>query len=254
MHITEIVNGENLKSLADIVIDVDTVNQPRRYEAGQVVFCKTDLVGLFFDEVQDFHEPLRLITHLSDYPITEETFQCRPPCIKKWFAQNVDYQNEDLIPVPIGLENHKGPSKGCFITEGFINNELAAVKEEGNKKRVEVIYVNFSDTHPDRGWKRSAIASHPLALFYKNRNYSDYFRDLSVSKYVASPRGNGIDCHRHWESLLAGAIPLVDPHFMFDFWNLPVIQVKDWNNIELYEPEGSLEVMEMKYWRKQIRG
>ena len=39
----------------------------------------------------------------------------KPKNIKNWFAQNVNYKHPNLIPLPIGLENHEGPSKGGSI-------------------------------------------------------------------------------------------------------------------------------------------
>lgn len=37
-----------------------------------------------------------------------------------------------------------------------------------------------------------------------------YFRRLGDSNFVVSPEGNGIDCHRHYEALMMGAVPIVE--------------------------------------------
>lgn len=37
---------------------------------------------------------------------------------------------------------------------------------------------------------------------------------MAAHDYVASPRGNGLDCHRFWESLYLGAIPIVEHSFL----------------------------------------
>ena len=37
-----------------------------------------------------------------------------------------------------------------------------------------------------------------------------YFESLPSYKFVISPEGNGIDCHRHYEALLAGCIPIIE--------------------------------------------
>lgn len=39
---------------------------------------------------------------------------------------------------------------------------------------------------------------------------TNYFRELPKYKFVISPEGNGIDCHRHYESLMAGCIPIIE--------------------------------------------
>lgn len=252
MDVSEIVNGENFKSLADLVIDVDTVSQVRNYKGVEVVFCKTDLLNILFSELADFNGSLMLISHLSDYPITESLFNSRPKCVKKWFAQNADYKHPDLVPIPIGIENHKGPSKGTCINQLFIEEELEELHEFTKR---DAIYVNFADTHPDRRIKREILRENPKTEFSGAKPYGEYFRDLARRKYVASPRGNGIDCHRTWEALLVDSIPIVDKHFMYDNWNIPVIQTTDWSNLELKIPENCpTDVLYMSYWRKRIRG
>ena len=252
MKVSEIVNGENFKSLADIVVDVDTISQLRDYKGAKIVFCKTDLLNVLFSELAHFNGSLTLITHLSDYPITENLFNSRPKCIKKWFAQNADYQHSDLIPIPIGIENHKGPSKGTCIDQSFIENELDSLAEY---TKSGAIYVNFADTHSDRRIKREILRENPKAEFSGPKPYGEYFKDLTRRKYVASPRGNGIDCHRTWEALLVGSTSIVDKHFMYDTWNIPVIQTTDWNNLEFKIPQNcSTDALYMSYWRKRICG
>jgi hypothetical protein len=55
-----------------------------------------------------------------------------------------------------------------------------------------------------------------------------------------SPRGNGIDCHRTWEALYLGRIPIVESSEIdILFQDLPVFIVKDWKEITL---EKLLEV------------
>lgn len=253
MKIENIVNGENLKSLADVVIDVDTVGHSRNYKDAKVVFCKTDLLNVLFSELAEFDGELSLVTHLSDYSITESLFNQRPKCIKKWFAQNADYQHEDLIPVPIGIENHCGPSKGTCIDQLFVENELDDLMDY---TKSNAIYVNFANTHPDRPNKRAALENNSRSDFAAQKPYREYFRDLARRMYVASPRGNGIDCHRTWEALLVGSIPIVDRHFSYDTWNIPAIQVDDWDNLGDFKAprNASSEVLYMDYWRKKIRG
>eukprot|EP00854_Cymbomonas_tetramitiformis_P026251 gene26251-32170_t len=49
-----------------------------------------------------------------------------------------------------------------------------------------------------------------------------------------SPPGNGIDTHRTWEALMAGAIPVVfaNPAAMLPLYNgLPVLVIQDCKNI-----------------------
>lgn len=61
----------------------------------------------------------------------------------------------------------------------------------------------------------------------------DYFKTLPSYKFVVSPEGNGIDCHRHYEALMAGCIPIVEdnPHIRKVYGNCPILYTKDYSEI-----------------------
>jgi hypothetical protein len=61
----------------------------------------------------------------------------------------------------------------------------------------------------------------------------DYFKTLPSYKFVVSPEGNGIDCHRHYEALMAGCIPIVEdnPHIRKLYGNCPILYTKDYSEI-----------------------
>jgi hypothetical protein len=45
-------------------------------------------------------------------------------------------------------------------------------------------------------------------------DYENYLINLKKHKFVVSPPGNGIDCHRNWEAIYLGCIPIVlNSHF-----------------------------------------
>ena len=263
MEINNIVIGEHFKDFAQINIDFQTYPNIRTYYKSNIVFCKTDLIDFFFNEVKNFDINIILITHQSDYEIDQEKFSRRPRSIKKWFAQNVNFSHPDLIPLPIGLENHKGWSKGSFSDWNYIQN-LENINKE---KDLEKIYVNFGDTHSNRGNVRNFLSKNNLSYQDKSGlSYSNYMDNMSKFLFVASPRGNGIDCHRTWEALLLGCIPIVEKHFMYDNYNLPIIQIEKWEDlldgsiqklyIEKYKSGDlfqDLKCLTMDYWRNIIK-
>jgi hypothetical protein len=72
-------------------------------------------------------------------------------------------------------------------------------------------------THTDRrrrphGKNRDSILRTLEGLGYTNTptDSNNYFSQLPAYKFVFSPEGNGVDCHRHYEALIAGAIPVVE--------------------------------------------
>ncbi|KAJ1458170.1 hypothetical protein M885DRAFT_513211 [Pelagophyceae sp. CCMP2097] len=62
-----------------------------------------------------------------------------------------------------------------------------------------------------------------------------YVRLLLRHRFVASPNGHGRACHREWEALAAGAVPIVDydasPAMAKLYEGLPVVRVSDWRTV-----------------------
>lgn len=61
----------------------------------------------------------------------------------------------------------------------------------------------------------------------------EYFISLPKYKFVISPEGNGVDCHRHYEALIAGCIPIMESNLltMQKYKGLPVLYTKDYSEI-----------------------
>ena len=81
--------------------------------------------------------------------------------------------------------------------------------------------------------------------------------------FVLSPYGNGFDCHRTWEALCLGSIPIMKaPHFRLLFQDLPVLNVSDWDEINedllrktldvFKQRQFNYEKLKLSYWTAQI--
>jgi len=237
MNITKFINGQNFKQVADGIVDLG-VYEIDTIKSGSVIWCKTDLRDKLFADLNNRSESFILITHCSDHSITQEVFSKRPNCIKKWYAQNVDFKHKDLIPLPIGIENHCGKEKGRWTDYNFL--ETIELKKEKINKIVNKLYCNFSlPTHPDLEKVRryridvlNKLNSKNISAVSSQKPYKDYFNDLKQFLFIASPRGNGIDCHRTWEALYAGSLPVVQKHIIYDSFNqYPIIQIDSWDNL-----------------------
>ena len=60
-----------------------------------------------------------------------------------------------------------------------------------------------------------------------------YYKALPSYKFIVSPEGNGIDCHRHYESLLAGCIPIIEKNPLTEakYKGCPVLWTVDYSEI-----------------------
>ena len=82
--------------------------------------------------------------------------------------------------------------------------------------------------------------------------------------FVLSPFGNGMDCHRTWEALCLGSIPIIRaPRFKDLFKDLPVLIVNDWyeinqdlliNTIKIFQnTKFNYEKLNLEYWINKIK-
>jgi hypothetical protein len=74
-------------------------------------------------------------------------------------------------------------------------------------------------------------------------------------KYVISPFGNGLDCHRTWEALLLGCIPIVKKSELDTMYEgLPVLIVNEWSDVtqellNTFVPTyKNIHKLHMPYW------
>jgi hypothetical protein len=70
---------------------------------------------------------------------------------------------------------------------------------------------------------------------YKNTTLSqqNYFKSLADYKFVMSPEGKYFDCHRHYEALMAGSIPIIEfnPLIELKYRGCPILYTTDYSEI-----------------------
>jgi hypothetical protein len=92
---------------------------------------------------------------------------------------------------------------------------------------------------------------------------SQTWGEMCKYSFVLSPFGNGYDCHRTWEALCLGAIPIVRAkHFKDLFADLPVLNVDEWSDVtqellqntmrEFKQKKFNYEKLTLKYWTDQL--
>ena len=62
--------------------------------------------------------------------------------------------------------------------------------------------------------------------------FDEYLVNVSNHKFMICPEGSGIDCHRFWECLYLGTIPVVKKCINVMFYkHLPVLIINDWDEL-----------------------
>jgi hypothetical protein len=81
-------------------------------------------------------------------------------------------------------------------------------------------------------------------------NHNEYFETLPSYKFIISPEGNGIDCHRHYEALIAGCIPIIEYNDQIyeKYKDCPILYTKDYSEItEDYLIKKYNEMLDTRY-------
>lgn len=66
------------------------------------------------------------------------------------------------------------------------------------------------------------------------KSFKRYLMEVRMSRFVASPIGNGVDCFRTWESYLSGAVPIVQTSQLNSLYDAAggFCLINDWDELE----------------------
>lgn len=260
------LSGYNFARQSDVVFS-ETIPDNSTYKTyvidyfelnnNDIIFCKTDNVLKLFKILENENDiqNIKLITHESDYEINQRLFSLKPKCISNWYAQNVIYDHQNLIPIPIGLANEY-----CPITLKYSN-----LLRKGTPKKL--LYINHRiQTHPEaREWVYNHFRGNDwCSIDTANLTLNEYKKQLDNHKFIICPRGNGIDTHRLWESLYHGIIPIVENSVHSKcLLNLPVIVVNSFTEItekflnnkfeEYSKTTFNMDKLKVSWWINSIK-
>jgi hypothetical protein len=270
----EYICGEKFKNISDKAFDIGSdlnVDTLKNYD---IIWCVRDYVEHLFHKIRNHTNRYILITHSSgnnntnnDSYIDERLFNNRPKCICKWFAHNINYKHNDLISLPIGLENPGGNSnlyKGGRPDYNYLCNTINPQQKQ--EKITTTLYGNYSvcTNRITRG-EITRIVREKCPYFFTDASgdtgpFIDYCESMRKFLFIISPPGHGMDCFRTWEALYFDSIPIVQKHLMFDSYTLPIIQIENWNHIsmewiqEQYKKlTFSYKMLNISYWFNLIK-
>ncbi len=156
------------------------------------------------------------------------------------WVQNLDIEHEKAVPIPLGLDFHNlhankwGPWHDLeeTLTPNQQEQQLHTIAGQALafELRAPEVFTHFTV-----GTQR-AVRSEWLSYLQEQSfaqapegtiERSMLWRAMSRFQFVASPPGAGMDCHRTWEALALGSVPIVQRFApmatMYD--DLPIWQV-----------------------------
>lgn len=191
---------------------------------------ENDIVFLNMCQFEEFIRTLKahmkkfiLITHNSDRTFTDKHASLIKPYVNAIYAINTNCTDTIVRTIPLGFSDHVN------ISHSFFSNAAAAALPKSI-----LVYMNFTikTNVAIRTACFNAFKHYPWVTKEEAVPAQEFHKQLARSKYIISPEGGGIDCHRIYESLYLDAIPLLKTSHMDAFYKkLPVIIVKSWGDI-----------------------
>jgi len=191
----------------------------------------------------------------------------------KTLEDAINTVHKKLRQIPIGMDYHTiyantthpwvNPLSSAETTmttpvaqERILIEQIRATMNPFYKRKIR-IYSNVMlclDRFNDRV---SAIREIPADLVFQQACFlprTMIWKSMKEYAFVLSPFGNGMDCHRTWEALLCGCIPIVRS-CVFDelFAGLPVLIVKNWSDISLDLLVATMSKFKDKLDKNQLR-
>lgn len=235
-----------------------------------------EVINLFFDKcIRFFSKGVILIIIESDV-IPLQKNQIEHKNILHCFTWNKPFHHEKMTAIPIGLNYNRH----FIVLDNWLKNE------KSNQSPNKLLCFNCSlNTDSSRqvllnkakyNWndfctllkyipslKSYVISSHIEGNLQIHVTNPECYNQWNSFKFVLSPRGAGIDCHRTWEVLATGRIPIVLSSNIDELYqDLPIVVVKSWDQIneqflqeehEIYlqktkDNKYKMEKLSLEYW------
>ena len=221
------ISGGALASICDFVInkESDLDEFVRHNRSSRIIFCRSDLAHEL-SRLSLTNSPRRtLIAGNSDHDFTALS-QIPHDGFDSFYLQNSFISNDkNIFTLPIGIEN-------LSIGINGLPNNLKVTKDWSSRS-TKLMVGPFSPTHTERE-ELLKVAERETKVFEVIKgplSPKRFAQEMNEYKFVACPRGNGLDTHRFWEALYRGSVPIVIASKWSNslkYLDLPLIEVSDW--------------------------
>ena len=188
------------------------------------------------------------------YAWTLATFDSIPKNIKKWYLVNPMTDTDVVTGIHIGV----GEGDAELISK---------TKTYSTQEKTKLLYANWQTYTSERLHLKNFLEeqNYPYVTYRKTPDLpkEQYLKELAEHHFVLCPEGNGVDCHRVWEAIYLGVIPIVaDNTTNSHFDGLPIIRINDFFQLneqallnvlnQIKDREKNLEKAKKSYWKKII--
>ncbi len=223
------ISGDSFRNICDHFFDeCGEILDLNCLQDGDLVYVTPSALNVFF---LDIHPRIKkkyiLLTHNSDdsLPGVFEGY-LKDENLAHWFTTNSSViNNPKVTAIPIGIANRYWAHGDVGVFKKILEKKI---------KKNHLLCMNFQvHTCPHK--------RQPIFEFFKEKSFcynprlkslDQYLIDIKSSIFLISPPGNGLDCHRTWEALVMGTIPIVQSSPINElFKDLPVLIIEDYKKI-----------------------
>jgi hypothetical protein len=155
---------------------------------------------------------------------TNEMKQLLPFCNRIFASNLIGDSKLRIMPIPLGLERAAYHSSG--VTKHFQKNYSINVE----KRPLSYLVAWNDDTNKYRSEIRKILSGRKDSLVLSKRiTPKTLHRIYERTLFIPSPPGNGLDCHRTWEAIYKGAVPVVLKRDFIGNYDWPIFTVDDWH-------------------------
>lgn len=244
-----------------------------------IYVCSSAIDDFVLNHLPKLKSHFVLVSGDSDATIPSDCMQSATlllhhPKLIRWYSQNCIGNHPKLFQIPIGLDYHTMSRQDTSWGKQISPQDQEAMLIKLNKRpfweRNLKCYGNFHFAlgHRYAQIDRVDAMTHipKESIDYEETSIERYetWKKMSTYTFIPSPHGNGLDCHRTWEALALGCIPIVRTSPLDSLYtNLPVWIVKEWDEVT---PEGMKETvirmqtmtfdmqkLTLRYWVNKIK-
>jgi hypothetical protein len=239
----------------DSITDLDNlITQRKKYD---MVYIQGHLVDKMKKQTEKIipNSVNKLIIMESDTPQIAQELKTLLTIAKTIYSNNLIGKAERIFPLPLGLERQ------CYISAGILKDFRKPYMNKVKKRPITFLVAWNDETNSNRSIYKEMFKKSDKSLVINSRISPKVVHNLMrKTLFVPSPAGNGLDCHRTWEALYLGAIPVVLKEEYCGEENWPVLVVNSWQDLigkntselnKLYE-EKSLKYSEAIDFSNQI--
>jgi hypothetical protein len=189
-----------------------------------------------------------------------------------WYAQNLNATHEKLFHLPIGLDYHTMWERpgfwGMTAVSAIAQEQTLISRLESSPQFNDRYLAAYCNWHfaIDRGDRRECFEKIDKSASYfelRPTPRAATWARQAECMFVVSPEGAGIDCHRSWEAITLGCIPIMKRNSIsILFKDLPALFVDDWAEVNRYRLNESASNLVNKrfdfnhiftqYWKSRI--